>query len=916
VAFPQTPLRITVEAALGADLTAAPSTWSWTDVTLWVRGDGITISPRGRMSEFSTAPPAKASWTLINTDGRWTERNPLGVWYGTIGFNTPVRILVAPDTNTASDTFNRTTSNGWGTAVVGGAWTVDGTAAEYSTTGSQARLTLGTAGVRRYATLPTSYLIHDVTVRIRTAALATGAALSAGVVFQFTDASNNNRGEIIFNTDQSIAVRHVVRSGGTDSPGATVVVSGLTHVANTFYRVRMQTHAVTGRAVRIKVWADNAAEPTVWNQWNTLGAGVVASGKLGLTGTRETGNTNANAVIEFDDFTFVDGPCRRHTGYFDNLPRRWADHSATVLYAPVTASGLSRRLQQGGSIKSAIKAAILSGTVQPRAYWPCEDGATSTQLATALPVGYPMTVNGGEGLASGQAAGSYPVLSATTTGLIRGSVLPYAPGDWNVQWLANIPSTPASNQALLRWFTATGGTYPYWQLVLTSGSVVRLEAYDSAGERLSDPGVTFPATAYGRQLWVEVTALRSGSDIAYTYAIFLPDGVTQVTGGGTKTTAVPGAVTSVAFGNGAGANALSGMVLGHIVVYDDTTVTNGVLASLGWGLEASNVRVGRLGRQESVALTMATPTYDFAVMGSPSATTLLGQLQEIESTEVGILFDDVDGGMTVLGREARYNRPVALTLDVTAHQLAVLEPDNDDQLLCNDATSSQPGGTAYRYQDTTSTRSVSRGVYPKPFSANVYSAADLKFDAMFRTAIGTVDDDRYTTVEFSLTGNPSLIAAWLACDIGSRVQITNAAALLNPDPIDLIIEGYQEFLAGTDWRVTLYTSSAKIWNAWIAESGSGNSSRPDSGTSTTAASYGPAVTSLSMVTTDPLDVWTTSGADLPIDIVISGEVVRVTAISGATSPQTFTVTRAINGVSKTLPAGSPVHLANASVLAL
>jgi hypothetical protein len=58
--------------------------------------------------------------------------------------------------------------------------------------------------------------------------------------------------------------------------------------------------------------------------------------------------------------------------------------------------------------------------------------------------------------------------------------------------------------------------------------------------------------------------------------------------------------------------------------------------------------------------------------------------------------------------------------------------------------------------------------------------------------------------------------------------------------------------------------------------------------------------------TTPL--WTTAAADFPFDIAIDGERITVTNITGASSPQTFTVQRAINGVTKAHPAGTPVVL--------
>ena len=64
-----------------------------------------------------------------------------------------------------------------------------------------------------------------------------------------------------------------------------------------------------------------------------------------------------------------------------------------------------------------------------------------------------------------------------------------------------------------------------------------------------------------------------------------------------------------------------------------------------------------------------------------------------------------------------------------------------------------------------------------------------------------------------------------------------------------------------------------------------------------------------MATAETEDLWTTDGAEFPLDIMIAGERITLSGISGATSPQTFTASaRAVNGVEKAHTAGSEVHI--------
>ncbi|MEU3095501.1 hypothetical protein ABZ690_11950 [Streptomyces sp. NPDC006967] len=66
-------------------------------------------------------------------------------------------------------------------------------------------------------------------------------------------------------------------------------------------------------------------------------------------------------------------------------------------------------------------------------------------------------------------------------------------------------------------------------------------------------------------------------------------------------------------------------------------------------------------------------------------------------------------------------------------------------------------------------------------------------------------------------------------------------------------------------------------------------------------------------------VWVPSAvlpAEFPFDIRVGGEVMTVTAVSGTTSPQTFSVVRSVNGVVKPHEAGADVRLATPAIVAL
>ncbi len=916
MAFPATKLVLMVELALGADLTSTdPSTWTWTDISQYVKfADGITIT-RGRADEFSTAGPSKATLTLLN-DGRFVIRNPVGAYYGTIGRNTPLRVMVRLDLNPAADAFGRTTSNGFGTADTGGAWTVVGTASDYQTTGTVARVTHTAAASRHYATLAATSATFDQTVRIRTAALATGAPLSAGMVFRYVDSSNTNRAEMLFNTDATVTVREVNRLAGTDTVAFSTVVAGLTHVANTFYWLRVQYTRGGTSQTRIKAWLDGTTEPTTWAVAGSISA-PATTGMRGLTSNRETGNTNSNATVDFDDYAGSDGWYVRHTGFVDEWPTRWNDAGLKQMLAPITASGMLRRLQQGRPARSAVKAGVLSVSgFTPRQYWPVEDGSGSTQIGSALDGFPPMQVSGSESLGAGQAAGSDPLMVAVNTGRIAGRVPTYTGTDWTMMWLTNIPAATAAPQALLQWNTT--GTYPLWQLVLTPQAgpdLLTLQAYDSGSvERLGDTGANFVDATYGQQVWVEVNAQQVGGDIHWEYQVF-PFTTPGLGFGkiGTKVSATAGTVNKVGFGAGSGADQLAGTILGHIVVWDTVAVLLGT--TITFAQEATTARWQRLGWQERVAMrvTAALPAgMPDTLMGTPATAPLLTQMRDVETVEQGILFDDLDSVVALQPRSIRYNQTVALTLDVAQRQVYwPLEPADDDQQLHNTITVTRTGGSSYTATDTTSPVAATRaGYYPLQVNAGLAYDGDLPYDAARRLVLGTVDEIRYPTVPIDFTRNPSLIPAWVAAPIGSRMQVTNAPALLTPDTIDLILEGYVERFDTKRWTAVCNTSSARPWNVFQI-GGSGNLGRLDSGATTLHQAYNSGATSMQVDVVGPL--WTTGATST--DIEIAGERLTVTNVAGSGSPQTLTVTRSINGVVKDQASGATVKLWRGPVIA-
>jgi len=153
----------------------------------------------------------------------------------------------------------------------------------------------------------------------------------------------------------------------------------------------------------------------------------------------------------------------------------------------------------------------------------------------------------------------------------------------------------------------------------------------------------------------------------------------------------------------------------------------------------------------------------------------------------------------------------------------------------------------------------------------------------------------------------------LATDVRSRIRVTDLPSWLPPGPVDLYVDGYRETLEPHRWVVEYNCVPGSPW--LVGEVGDDELGRADTTGAELAAPVGAADTTISVATTaGPL--WTTDPAGTPFDIQVGGEVMRVTAVTGASSPQTFTVTRSVNGITKQHTSGAEVRLAQPAITAL
>ena len=236
------------------------------------------------------------------------------------------------NTNTITDTFTRTTSNGWGSADTGQAWTTSGgSAANFSTNGSIGIQSAASVSVVRHTLIPVgvSDMWVRATVSIDTGAV-TGAAATAWVAGRVTDTSNYYAAQLEFLTTDTVRLAIVKRVAGSLSGITSVVTIATAFAANQQFTVELE---VSGSTIRATAWATATSSNPGWLV-EVADTSLTTGTQAGLLSRLETGNSNALPVLfQFDNFTVGDA------GDLWHIHRVYPDSTSTeLLGSPVYTS--------------------------------------------------------------------------------------------------------------------------------------------------------------------------------------------------------------------------------------------------------------------------------------------------------------------------------------------------------------------------------------------------------------------------------------------------------------------------------------------------------------------------------------------------------------------------------------------------
>jgi PKD repeat protein len=212
----------------------------------------------------------------------------------------PVTVSPASATELARDDFARTVASGWGSAPVGGSWTIAGTASALKVLDGTGQVTLP-PGSTRTATLGlVSATSTDIRVKFSLDRVPTGGG-SYGTVFGRQVGAANYAANAWVKSTGAVAL--LLKQGTTVL--SNTVISGLTYAPGAELQLRLQVTGISPTTIRAKIWPTGQPEPAAWQSTVTDStAALQAAGSIALQ-SYVSSTATQTIVTKFDDLLVV-----------------------------------------------------------------------------------------------------------------------------------------------------------------------------------------------------------------------------------------------------------------------------------------------------------------------------------------------------------------------------------------------------------------------------------------------------------------------------------------------------------------------------------------------------------------------------------------------------------------------------------
>jgi hypothetical protein len=859
---------------------------TWVDATGNILQRQALVHSRGRQDQGARVDPSTCRPLLNNTDGRFSPDNPMGPYYGLFGRNTPFRLSVRAGTP---------------------ALELDGNAANNASTPDHASLDItgdidlrwegetdwyapgftilmgkwGDLGNRSYNLRLESGSLYVLATRDGSGgpfgrwplpALPRRAAVRATI-----DADNGAGGLTIrFYWARSLDGPWVQFSDDIVLPNPLTI-----HVGTAPLMIAPEQpdpsglrRAVAGRVYRAEVR-------------NGINGPVVASPNFAAQAPGTTSFTDsAGRTWTLTGTAHITDRRTRLVHELAAYPTRWHPSGAHVWVEAQTAGILRRMRRSSQALDSTLRRRIPS--YKPLAYWPLEEGTRATQgyspIAGVAPLSFTAVDWGSaDSLPSSNALpalNSTPGNNAKMTAVVPAASSTSLPA-WSVHWVHRLDQPNDTLYTFMRILST--GTVREWY-IQSRDTQTRIIGKNASGAEVFSQLIDTSTDLYGQWVRVRFQVAQDGGNVRWR--VSWQDVGGDAGGFGTTFPGTSGRPTGVASPPDGYAQALNGMAIGHIAVFDTETTGAYDGAIDAWTGETAGARMRRLATEEALPLSVWGSVTDQEQVGPQLPAPILSLLEEAADADGGILYEDRERpALRYRSRASMYSQLPALVLDYTQPGLASpLEPTGDDDGTENDVTITRVGGSSGRAVLEEGALSVQAppdgvGPYPVQETLNLHSDAQTEPLAYWRLHLGTYEGRRYPQVRVMVhQAPPELLEQILAVDVGDRLVIKNPPPWLAPGDIELIVQGYEEtFASEFQWDIVFNCSAGEPWLVAVADGPT--LSRADTDATELAEPLD--------ATETAIDVRTTAGpawaqhSDLPVNINVGGEVMTVTAVGPA-----------------------------------